>query len=497
MDSATSPADNRYPMSTISMRVLAVLSVVLGVTSIASAAAAPARPHVVLFIADDYSWHDCGPYGGKDVRTPNLDRLATQSMRFDAAFAASPTCVPSRSAIYTGLYPFRNGAHANHSLVRDGVRSLPQHMAGLGYRVVIAGKTHVGPRAAFPFEYLDDSNVMPPGKNHVLWTDLNTAAVDGLLKSHDRAKPLCLVVCAHSPHVYWPDDVDGYDPAKVAVPPYLLDSPETRAARCKYLADVTHMDRQLGDVAASLDRHGYADGTLLAFTADQGAQFPFAKWNVYDAGIRVPLLVRWPGRVKPGTSTAALVSLVDLLPTMIDAAGGKPPHDDVDGRSFLPVLLGRADRHHDAVFAAHTGDGQMNRSPQRAVRTARFKLIHNLLPDAPHKTHISDGAGVDGRSYWDAWVKRAETDVAAAAVVRRYRQRPAEELYDLAADPYEQRDLSADPAHAATLAELRETLRAWRVRQSDDPAKVPMPEDARKGPIPYAKWGPAPTTNPR
>jgi N-sulfoglucosamine sulfohydrolase len=472
-------------------RLPAPLIVVLScAASVAWAAAAPPRSHIVLFIADDYSWHDAGPYGASDTRTPNLDRLARESMRFDAAFAASPTCTPSRSALYTGCYPFRNGAHANHSLVRDGVRSLPWYMAELGYRVVIAGKTHIGPRAAFPFEYLEDSNVMPAGKNHDLWTDLNTAAVDGLLKSHDRgARPLCLVVCAHSPHVYWPES-DGYDPAKVTIPPYLLDTPETRAARCKYLTDVTWMDRQLGEVTASLERHGYAPDTLLAFMADQGAQFPFAKWDVYDAGIRVPLLVRWPGRVKAGSTTAALVSLVDLLPTIIDSVGGKPPAD-VDGRSFLPVLLGQSDRHHDAVFAAHTGDGQMNRSPQRCVRTPRFKYILNLAPDAPHKTHISDGAGVDGKGYWDSWLMRAETDPAAAAAVKRYRQRPAEELYDLSADPYEQRDLAADPAHAATLAELRGKLRAWRVQQGEDLSKVPMPEDARKGQIPYAKWGQA------
>src|SRR5690242_15274815 len=128
------------------------------------------RPHIVLFICDDFSWHDAGCYGSKSARTPRLDQLASEGMRFDAAFSASPTCTPSRSATYTGLYPFRNGAHANHSLIHDGVKTLPQYMRELGYRTVIAGKTHIGPREQFPFEYLANSNVMPPGKNHVLWT---------------------------------------------------------------------------------------------------------------------------------------------------------------------------------------------------------------------------------------------------------------------------------------------------------------------------------------
>jgi arylsulfatase A-like enzyme len=471
------------------MRTL--IFILLVTLCMASARAAPTtRPNIVLFMADDLSWHDIGPYGDRDVKTPNLDRLAKDSLRFDAAFAASPTCTPSRSAIYTGLYPFRSGAHANHSLVNDGARTLPQYMKALGYRVVIAGKTHIGPRDAFPFEYLENSNVLPPGKKGVLWTDLNTAAVDKLLAEHDRATPLCLVVCTHSPHVYWMDN-SGYDPAKIKLPSNLVDTPETRAWRCRYYTDVSHMDEQLGDVMASLERHGYARQTLLTFTADQGAQWPFAKWNLYDVGIRAPLLVRWPGKVKPG-ATNAMVSLIDLLPTFIAAAGGSPPptgdaKDQINGQSFLPVLLGETTRHNDGIFAAHTGDGQMNRSPMRSVRTARFKYILNLAPQTPYKTHIDGGIDLDGKAYWQSWEKLAERDAAAKTIVDRYRHRPAEELYDLQADPWEQKNLANDPAHAATLAEMREKLKTWRLQQGEDLAKVPLPEDARTGNVPYAK----------
>ena len=444
------------------------------------------RPHIVLFMADDYTWHDSGPYGAKDVRTPNLDRLAGESMRFDAAFAPSPTCTPSRSSIYTGLYPFRSGAHANHSLVNEGVRTLPHYMKDLGYRVVIAGKTHIGPRELFPFEYLAGSNVMPAGKNHVLWTDLDTAAVEKLLASHDRdARPLCLVACSHSPHVYWPENA-GYYPAQVALPPYLLDTPQTREQRCRYYTDVTWMDRQVGEVLAALSKHGYADNTLFVCTADQGAQWPFAKWDLYDAGIRSPLLVRWPGRVRPGSVTSAMVSLIDLLPTFIEAAGGAAP-DTLDARSFVPVLLGKSDRHREEVFASHTGDGRMNRSPSRCARTAKYKYILNLAPHERFKTHISDGQNVDGLAYWNSWLRLAETDANAAKHLARFHRRPAEELYDVAKDPYEQHNLAADPAHAEALATLREKLKQWRLQQGEDLAKVPMPEDARKGNVPYAK----------
>jgi arylsulfatase A-like enzyme len=471
------------------MRALSFILIVLSCAQLVGAAPAT-RPNIVLFIADDMTWNDIGPYGDKNVRTPNLDRLAKDALRFDAAFAPAPTCTPSRSAIYTGIYPMRNGAHANNSIINDGIRTLPLYMKELGYRVVIAGKTHIGPRSQFPFEYLPESNVMPPGRKHVLYTDLNTKAVDKLLAEHDHATPLCLVVCSHSSHVYWMDN-EGYDEKKITLPPYLLDTPETRQWRCKYYTDVTHADEQVGDVLTSLDKHGYAQNTLFAFTADQGAQWPFGKWNLYDVGIRSPLLVKWPGKVKPGT-TNSMVSLIDLLPTFIAAAGGSPPlnptgKDSIDGTSFLPVLLGQSNHHRDEIYAAHTGDGQMNRSPMRCIRNAKFKYILNLAPQTPYKTHIDGGIDLDGKAYWTSWEKAAETDAKAKAVVDHYRSRPAEELFDLQSDRDEQHNLAHDPAHAATLKDLREKLKAWRLQQGENLSKVLLPEDARKGNVPYAK----------
>lgn len=443
-------------------------------------------PHIVLFIADDLSWHDIGPYGATDVKTPQLDRLAAQSMRFTRAFAASPTCTPSRCSIFTGLYPFRNGAHANHSWIREGVLTLPHYMKQAGYRVVIAGKTHIGPREQFEFEYLKGSNIMPPGKHEVLWTDLDTSMVKNLIAGHDKSMPLCLIVCSHSPHVYWPEKQTMYDAAKIKLPPYLLDTPETREARCRYYADISHMDEQLGDVVTSLEENGYGnDNTLLMFTADQGAQWPFSKWNLYDAGIRTPLLVRGRG-IKPGSTTDAMVSLTDILPTILDAAGQKTELAGFDGKSFLGVLQGRSSSHHDAVFASNTGDKQMNRSPMRCVRTAQFKYILNLKPQDPFKSHISDARGPDGRVYWDSWERLAKTDAHAREVVDHYRHRPAEELYDVQADPFELNNLAADPKCAKTLDSLRKQLNDWRVQQGEDLSHVAMPEDSRSGPLPYA-----------
>jgi arylsulfatase A-like enzyme len=446
-------------------------------------AAAAERPNLVLFIADDLSWHDVGAYGNRDVRTPNVDQLARDGMTFQRAFAASPTCAPSRSALFTGTYPMRNGAHANHSVVSSTLRTWPEYLTALGYRTVIAGKTHFGPRERFPFEYLPNSNVNLPGKPEDLNTDLGTAAIEALLKSHDRKQPLALVVAAHSPHVFWPE-INGYTPANLTLQPYMLDTPETRAALARYYTDVTQMDREVGIVRAALDRYGYAKNTLFMFTSDQGAQFPSAKWSLYDAGMRVPLIAVWPGRTPRSTSNEAIVSLVDVLPTMIEAGGGEAPKD-IDGRSFIAVIEGKATQHLDAAFAAHTGDGNMNRAPSRAIRTARFKYIANLRPDLRYGTHISEGKGVDGRDYWDTWVKLAETDPAAARMVRRYREKPADELYDLASDPFELVNLAGDPAYSRTLVELRGRLNVWRVQQGERLDFAPMPEDAQRGKLLY------------
>ncbi|HTL30927.1 MAG TPA: sulfatase [Tepidisphaeraceae bacterium] len=463
----------------IALAFLATASAVFGQEKSASAAS---RPNIVLFIADDMTFEDCGPYGATDVRTPNLDKLATESIKFERAFAASPTCTPSRSALYSGLYPFRNGAHANHSLVKDGLRTLPHYMKELGYRVVLAGKSHIGPRPEFPFEYLENGNIMPPGKKELLWTDLNTAAIDAMLQSHDKKQPLCLIVAAHSPHVFWLPN-ESYNPKTIHLPTYFVDTTKTRRERCNYYTDVTWMDKQVGEVRDSLAKHGYADNTLFMFTADQGAQWPFAKWNLYDAGIHTPLLIHWPGKIDKAKTTSAMVSLVDLLPTMIEAAGGSAPKD-IDGQSILPVLLGKTDHARNEIYASHTGDKEMNHAPMRCIRTDRYKYIINLAPQVEYTTHISKTGGPDG--YWQSWVNRAKTDPHAAALVNRYEHRPAEELYDLQADPYELKNLATDPSHAKELGELREKVKAWRVQQGEDLNTVPMPEDARSGPLKYA-----------
>jgi len=435
--------------------------------------AAADRPHVVLFLADDLSWADCSPYGGKDIRTPNMARLAAAGMTFTHAFVASPSCAPSRAALLTGLDPMRNGAMLNHSRPRAGLKKWPAYFRDLGYEVAAIGKVahyaqvrEYGFDHASHFTYHQDECV----EEAVKW-----------LAARKSDRPLCLLVGTNWPHVPWPKET-GYDPARLTLPPTLVDTPETRRGRARYAQAVANADRDLGLVYDAARKH-LGDGALFVFTSDHGSQFPFGKWNAYDAGIRTPLIAAWPGHIKPGTTSDAIVSWIDLLPTCLEAAGGKPP-EGISGRSFLGVLRGEKNAHRDKVFVTHSGDGDMNRYPLRAVRTRDWKYIRNLDPAAEHHTHVDKAAAGDGRDYWDSWVAKAKADPMTAAVVRRYHTRPAEELYDLRADPWELANLAADPKHADALKALRADLDAWMKDQGDEGLKteraLPDPRPKKK-----------------
>jgi len=219
-----------------------------------------------------------------------------------------------------------------------------------------------------------------------------------------------------------------------------------------------------------VDEHRLRDNTLFLYTSDQGAQWPMAKWNLYDAGIRAPLLVRWPGVIRGGASTAALVSHVDLLATFIAVAGGQPPAD-LDSRSFLPVLRGKTNRHRDAVFATHTSDGCGNAAPARCLRTTRYKYIRNLMPELFFMTCEDVWQKTNFFGEWEDAARAG--DPHALAVMRRYHWRPAEELYDVVADPFEQHNLIGDPRLAKAAADLRARLDQWREQQNDAASDVP------------------------
>lgn len=418
---------------------------------------AAAAPNLVVVISDDHGSSDSEVAGATRVRTPNLRRLAEAGVTVSSAFAASPSCAPSRAALLTGLMPARNGSMQNHQPPRAEVKKLPAYFQELGYEVVAIGKVaHYAQTRTYGFDHVS---------HETFHDDRTTTAAVEYLRQRKSAKPLCLLVGTNWPHVPWPKA--GRSPAAdaaLSLPPTHVDTPETRRWRRRYYAAVEKMDSDLGRVYdEAYQRLG--DDTLLIHFSDHGAQWPFGKWNLYDAGIRVPFFAAWPGKIAPGSETSAMISLVDVLPTLIEAAGGTPP-TDLDGTSRLAALIGSG-AGASAVFATHSGDGKMNQHPQRCVRTARWKYIRNLRPQREHHTHIDRGQAVDGNGYWPSWVAAAASDERARAIVERYFHRPAEELYDLESDPFEERNLAGDGQHTAELDRLRAELDAWMKRQGD------------------------------
>ena len=440
-------------------------------TFAASPTASSAKPNIVLFIADDLGYDFTGFNSQNVVQTPNLDTLAREGMRFTRAFAASPTCSPSRAAILTGLYPQRNGMMGNHTDCHPGLMSLPAYLKALGYRVVAANKTDVRPRSVFNWEVLPAALPKNPALDRVYRREgLDTAQVEALLADHakNRAQqPLCLLIGDDCPHVVWEKNKVS-DPTKLPIPPNMVDTPKTRTALANYYQDITTLDHHLGDVLASLKRHGFEQNTLLIFTSDQGPEWPHCKLTCYDTGLRVPLIVRWPGRVAAGKTSDALLSLIDLTPTFVDAAGGSTP-PELDGRSFKDVLLGRTSSHRQEIFATHTGDGTMNMFPQRCVRDIRYKFILNLHPERTWTTHFTKVGGIPDshKDVWDAWVREAKTDASAARLLDILEHHPAEELYDTEADPYELDNLAAKPVFQPVLEKLRAKLAQWRTQVGD------------------------------
>ncbi|MBL9152161.1 MAG: sulfatase-like hydrolase/transferase [Verrucomicrobiales bacterium] len=425
-------------------------------------AATPAseRPDLVVFLSDDHTLRDSSVYGSPDIRTPNMDRLAAAGMTFDRAYVASPSCAPSRAAMLTGMWPARNGSEANHSRPQADIKKLPAYLKELGYEVVAFGK--VGHYVQTP-EYGFDL-----ARHFTYHEDIAIPEAVKWLRERKSDQPLCLFVGTNWPHVPWPEAKDGIDPAALTVPPNHVDSPSTREWRARYVAAIGEMDRELGLVHDTA-RQVLGEDTFFLHTSDHGAQWPFGKWTLYDDGTRTPMIVSWPGRIAPGQRTDAMVSWIDILPTLIEAAGGQAPAQ-IDGRSFLPVLLGKADTHRRFVFTTHSGDGRFNVYPMRAViDTDGNKYIRNLHPEFRFLSHVTKNTGDSG--YWHSWLDQATSDEAARERVRAYQSRPAGELYLTTSDPWEQDNLATDPQHQKTLERLSAELDAW-MAETKDPQTV-------------------------
>jgi N-sulfoglucosamine sulfohydrolase len=457
----------------VKVAALAVASV--GAWSAVSAQAkdTPSRPNIVVFLADDMGYKDFGAGGDPDIRTPNLDKLTAQGLKFDRAFVASPSCAPSRAAMLTGFMPSRNGAEGNHEIPTDGVPKLPAYLQSLGYQVVAFGKVaHYRTTAMYDFDHFENDTFHNP--------DAIPSALRWL-KAREDKRPLAIFVGSNWPHVPWPEEPEGYSPDEIKLPPKSVDVPISYRARARYYAAVSRMDRELGQTLEVVD-DTLGENTFVLFSADHGEQWPFGKWNLYDTGTRVPMVARWTGNIQPGGKTNGMVSWVDILPTLIEVGGGKAPLE-IGGRSFAAAFDSPASfEGREEIYTIHNSDLKMNVYPMRSVRTARWKYIANLHPEYVFTTHVDLKPAKGDGGYFPAWRRAALTDPEARQIVDKYYRRPAEELYDLDADPDETHNLAADPQYASVLRELRLKLAGWRDAQNDD-RPLKHPPHLQEGPI--------------
>jgi N-sulfoglucosamine sulfohydrolase len=415
--------------------------------------AAGARPNVVLLHCHDLGQHlNC--YGVRTVQSPNLDRLAGQGVLFERNFCTAPQCSPSRASIFTGRYPHSNGVMGlTHGEFRwelhAGERHLGQILGDAGYATAGVGVIHetaLGAKRCGLQEFV-------PGARAKVMADAAIAKLTALARQKD--KPFYLQAGCIEPH-----RLPGKDPAAptmgflspefeadsslgVQVPGYLRDTPGTRTELAELQGAVRHMDSQMGRVIDAVRELGLERNTLLIFTTDHGIAMPRAKCSVYEPGLSTSFILRYPGR--PGWSGGVrhnhLVSNVDCVPTILDAAG-LPVPGAVQGRSLSGLLDGRAYSPREEIFGELSYHEYYD--PRRSVRTRTHKLIVNFS---------SSPAFMDPSQ---SWRPRSDTVVPATRALSYH---TPYELFDLANDPWEQRDLASDPKAAPVLADLRSRLR--------------------------------------
>jgi len=432
-------------------------------------AAERATRNVVLLIADDLGFQ-LGCYGDKKIRTPNIDGLAKNGVRFTHAFAAVSSCSPSRATLYTGLHTHSSGqyglAHDVHNFhTRDNVQSLPRILRKNGYRTGILGKIHVLPRTVYNFDVEINKGI---GGNRGV-AQMGEQARQFLQDSGD--KPFLLVVGFSDPHraakgfgnekPYPGVKEIPYEPGDVNVPYFLSDKPDVRRELAEYYQSISRLDQGVGLMLDALKKTKHADDTLVIFLSDNGPPFPGAKTTLYDSGLHLPLIVSSPARKRRGGTNNAMVSWIDMAPTILDWAGVKTPLA-MTGRSVLPILDEENPKGWDVVYGSHQCHEVTMYYPMRMIRTRTHKYIRNLA----HKLDYPFASDLYNSLTWQGVLQRGDKMMGDRSV-ESYIHRPLEELYDLENDPHELRNLATDPKYAEVLKDLRERLKAWQVKTRD------------------------------
>lgn len=416
------------------------------------------RPNVLLYVVDDQGTNDAGCYGNPVIKTPGLDYLASEGVRFTHAFCTSASCSASRSVILSGLYNHANGQyghqHSYHHFVSfPDVKSLPMLLNEAGYRTLSAGKYHVAPEAVYHFQQYIQMHNAP--------VQMADKCKDFISSKDD--KPFFLYFCTNEPHR--PFRREGSDPVAskdVIVPPFLPDTPECREELAQYYGSVQKADKGLLRLIAILKESGHWDDTVIIYISDNGIAFPGAKTTLYDPGMRLPCVVRYPFARKKAVVTDAMITWADITPTILDITSALPQNYEFHGRSLLPVLETGKTEGWDEIYASHTFHEITMYYPMRVVRNRRYKLIWNIA----HKLDYPFASDLWASKTWQGVLKRGRK-YFAKRTVDAYIHRPKFELYDLENDPREVNNLADDPQYANIFEEMKAKLKNFQKRTKD------------------------------
>ena len=428
------------------------------------------RPNVLFILSDDHSYPYLSCYGDANVRTPALDKLAAEGIKFRKFFTSAPQCVPSRAAYLSGRSPVAARITRFSSPLPRDVVTFPEVLRKeAGYYVGVVGRSYhldgSGKGADGLGKFLVEGGYKTfPDRFDVVQGGSDAQAVEqaaAFLEGRPKDKPFCLWVNFSDPHHAWTAPASYRpDPASLKLPVHVPDLPGVREQYADYCAEVNRVDETAGKVLALLDRLGLARDTLVVFAGDNGQALPHGKGSLYDPGCNVPFIVRWPGVVAPGGDSSALLSGEDLGPTVLAAAGLKSA-PGMTGVSFLPILKGVAARTRDHVFTergphgsapVQVGMASSGYDLARAVRSERYKAIYNCTPWLPYAPVDSAGGPA-----WQAMQALHAGGKMAPGLVATYftTPRPVYEFYDLEKDPGELHNLSGRPEVAEAERALR------------------------------------------
>ena len=442
--------------------------------------AAGNQPNILFCISDDQSWLHAGAMGDPVVKTPAFDRVAADGVLFRNAYCDAPTCGPSRSAILTGQSIWRLEEAGNiHSTLPSKFPTSTEILEAAGYRV---GHTSKG---------WSPGRLEPGGRTRNPAGD-TFDSFEAFFAEQAADQPFCFWLGSRDPHR--PFELgsgakSGKDPAQVRVPPHLPDHDVIRNDILDYYVEVERFDSNVGRAIALLEQSGRLEDTIVIVTSDHGMPFPRAKASLYDFGSRVPLAVSWPAAIPGGTSVDDFVSLSDVAPTLLEAAGLEV-HPDMTARSLLPVLTsgrdGQVDPSRDAAFIAmerHDGCRRGGKGfPCRAIRVRDHLYIRNFEPTrwpsgSPNAKDCARGipyGEIDSSPSKTFMMENRDDPAVDALAELAFGTRPEHELYDLRSDPGQLRNIAADRTAAGTLESLRARLMK-RLADTGDPRALGKP----------------------